>query len=243
MNKTNRYGELDLIRGFALLLMMVQHCQIVWNFVFVGKPTAENWAESVGRIGALLFLLLVGVSGYLSFSFKEKQSSFAKISTKFLKRGTFLMGWGFVISLLTIFAIPYAPIYFGVLSFIGLNVILLPYFIKYQPLSWLFIFTAPVVGYFVSTYHPETLNWLLFGVYPSYFSSLDYWPLFPWITIVLLGVELARRLYKNGKRQFSVKEIKNISVLTWIGSHTLLLYLLHIPVLYVLFTCVKYLVF
>ncbi|MDQ5951030.1 MAG: hypothetical protein QG639_307 [Patescibacteria group bacterium] len=238
-----RYWEIDVVRAFALLFMLVQHTWLVWNFISIGDADAPLIAERIGKVGAVLFLVLVGVSGYILYSKIVKNCSDGEIDRLFFKRGLFLLGMGLVISLVTFIAIPQAPIYFGVLSFIGLSVILLPFFIRNNWLKWILIFAAPVVGYLLSLIHPKSYLLLPFGIYPVPFQSKDYWPFFPWISVVLAGVVIGEHVYTMGDRQFSIPAVTSKAVLTlqWIGSHTLLLYMLHLPVLYILLQTVKYL--
>jgi uncharacterized membrane protein len=242
MEKTQRYWEIDVIRGAAFLMMFVLHSMIVRNLVFKGEPTAPASGEAIGKTGALLFLVLVGVSGYISYSFKVKDHTFFSVAISFLKRGLVLLAWGFVITLVSYSVVPFAPILFGVLSLIGICVIFLPFFIKHKLLSWLFIFTAPVIGYAASTFHLSSIVLLGIGIYQQNLETLDYWPLFPWISIPLIGVELGRLVYLHGQRKIQLPKIDNwlMTGLTWIGSHSLALYLLHVPMLYILFSCIMY---
>lgn len=243
MKKSQRYWEIDVVRAIALLLMLVQHTLIVWNLLAAKVAKAPEWAEDIGRIGAILFLLLVGVSGYILFSKKNKVLTSQEIDSLFLKRGLFLLGLGIVVSLATFFVIPKSPIYFGVLSFIGLSIIFLPFLIKNAWLRWLTLFTAPVLGYLLSFVHPDTLAWLPVGIYPVPFYSSDYWPFFPWISLILAGVIIGQHLYTDGHRQIALPDKRSVlvAVLQYIGSHTLLLYMVHLPFLYVLLLGIQYL--
>lgn len=239
-----RIWEVDAARALALTLMLVQHVPTVWNVVFEGVPTTSLLFVYVGKVGALLFLALVGLSGWLSYLAKIQHHTFDEVNRLFFKRGLFLLCVGFIISIISFFVVPYAPILFGVLSLIGLAVILLPYFIKYPVLSWITMVTSPFIGHQVSSIHPATFNFIVVGSYPSTFRSLDYWPVFPWIGIVLIGVELGRRVYKTGRSKVPVTyfSIASASGVQWIGRHTLLLYVIHVPILYLLFSFFKSLI-
>jgi uncharacterized membrane protein len=80
------------------------------------------------------------------------------------------------------------------------------------------------------------MNWLIpIGFVPPKFFSIDFFPLFPWFGIVLIGIGLGHYLYPDGKRRFQIpiddqKEIiKNICFL---GRHSLYIYFLHQPILF-----------
>ena len=77
--------------------------------------------------------------------------------------------------------------------------------------------------------------WLVpFGARPDGLTSFDYWPLFPWLLIVFLGVELGTWLYPNGKKAKWIRKKKiSIKWLEFFGRNALLFYIVHIPVLYI----------
>lgn len=72
-----------------------------------------------------------------------------------------------------------------------------------------------------------------FGLtYPSFFSA-DYFPLLPWAFLFLFGTGLGRLLRT---RAFPLLRKRYPPALTFSGRHSLLIYLLHQPVYWLLFT-------
>ena len=67
--------------------------------------------------------------------------------------------------------------------------------------------------------------WLGFP-FPGFVSS-DYFPLLPWIFLFWSGYFLYRLRPEEPHR-----ELPRVAVLTWMGRHSLLIYLLHQPVVY-----------
>lgn len=64
--------------------------------------------------------------------------------------------------------------------------------------------------------------------------TVDYFPLFPWFGVVLFGVGLGAILYKDGKRQFKFPDLSRylpVRVVSAIGRRSLLVYLVHQPIL------------
>jgi uncharacterized membrane protein len=96
-----------------------------------------------------------------------------------------------------------------------------------------FIFIA--VGFFFSTITGPI--WLLFlGIHPATFSSVDYEPLFPWFGMVLIGMGLGDYFYNGNIRKFPVPRVPGslMRALTFPGRHSLVIYLIHQPIIILL---------
>lgn len=78
------------------------------------------------------------------------------------------------------------------------------------------------------------------GIHSSAFWSVDYTPLFPWFGVVLIGMGLGSYLYAGGVRQFSLQSLPDILVmpLSFLGRHSLVIYLVHQPVIILLLALV-----
>jgi uncharacterized membrane protein len=80
--------------------------------------------------------------------------------------------------------------------------------------------------------------WLLWlGLKPAGFITVDYFPLFPWLGVVSLGLFTGKTLYKDYKRRYYLPDLsKNIliKIFTYIGKHSLFIYLIHQPILIIL---------
>ena len=63
------------------------------------------------------------------------------------------------------------------------------------------------------------------------FYSTDYFSLFPWFFLFLTGFYLYQKVEKEGYLQTSFFSRK-IKLLAYLGKHSLLLYLVHQPVIY-----------
>jgi uncharacterized membrane protein len=71
------------------------------------------------------------------------------------------------------------------------------------------------------------------GLSPSNFFSVDYFPLFPWLGVVLGGYGLSFFITNTLQRLDALHIFRSphSSVLSWPGRHSLLIYLLHQPIL------------
>ncbi len=74
-----------------------------------------------------------------------------------------------------------------------------------------------------------------FGITYNGFATLDYEPLIPWFGVVLLGVSLGLVIYKNGVRQGLLTLLgempRILAPLCFLGRHTLIIYLVHVPII------------
>jgi uncharacterized membrane protein len=228
-----RYWEIDALRGTAVVMMVVFHT--VFSLDFFGMGTVDL-AFGFWRLFALatatLFIAIAGVSLWVSSARAAAYLDRRGIAVKNLKRGAgiFLIGMG--ISLVTWLLLPGEFILFGVLHAIGLSIALSPLFLglgKWNlPAGALLILVAPLVW---RARGPLALAWL--GVHPAGFASLDYVPLIPWLGVFLVGMGLGVLLYPGGRRGFPARgeERPPLRPLTLLGRHSLVIYLVHVPVI------------
>lgn len=182
--------------------------------------------------GASLFVGIAGLSLTLRFT-REKESHNLSLFPKYLKRGFLLLAYGVVITIVTYFAFPEAYIRFGVLHCLGVSTILAYPFISRPQLSLPLGLGCIALGNVLSnrSFPFSSLFWL--GFKPQNFLTLDYFPLFPWFGVVLLGIFFGNLLYPLGKRCFTFSEKPHplLQGLAFLGRHSLTIYLLHQPVI------------
>lgn len=229
MSKHFRFWEIDSLRGVAIVMMVVFHFLYDLNF-FAGKNLvldAGFWLY-FARITATIFLFLVGVSLTLSYA---KARNAKKLSFfKYAKRGAGIFILGMLITLVTFIFLRNGYIIFGVLHFIGIAIILAYPLIRYKYANLFLGAGFVAVGIFLRNFTFD-FNWLVWlGFMPKVFYTLDYFPIFPWFGVVLIGIFFGNLFYKNYKRNFRLKDLsKSVPVksLSFLGKHSLLIYLLH----------------
>lgn len=76
-----------------------------------------------------------------------------------------------------------------------------------------------------------SVGWLYpLGLTAPGFYSADYFPLLPWFFLFLLGTGLGGWCLEN--REAPLLALRLPAALTWPGRHSLVIYVLHQPVLY-----------
>jgi hypothetical protein len=71
-------------------------------------------------------------------------------------------------------------------------------------------------------------NLMVFGIYSADFSSSDYYPLIPWLGVFLYGAAIGKFCYMD-KRQSIFKFTFKDNIISKLGRHTLIIYLVHQP--------------
>ena len=124
-DKKQRFWEIDVARGIAVILMITYHIIYDLNFFHI---ISVNLFEGffllfLYPIGAT-FLFLVGISLTLSYAKAETVMTKRQRHWKFLERGVFIFGLGMLVTLGTWAYLGQGYVVFGVLHCIGLSILL-----------------------------------------------------------------------------------------------------------------------
>ena len=185
------------------------------------------------HLGTSLFVMVAGFSLILRHRRMEGMPHklyCLAIAKRALK--VFLVGVAFAIiaDILIYFFIGGEFMYFDFLMMMGLSMVLCIPFVGLKKWSVIPAIILIAIGFFLSTISgPVCL--MPFGVLPDGFLPRDYFPLLPWVGIMLLGSALGSILYPDGRRRFKVKDNpKKIGkFLSFLGKQSLKVYVLHIP--------------
>ena len=240
--KRPHYGLLDTVRGVCILSMVAYHGMYDLVDIF-GLPSAWYtglpgyiWQQSI----CWTFILLSGLCWQLS--------------RRHVKRGLLLVGCGAAITLITWLVMPSQRILYGVLNLLGLSALLLiPLDKVFRKIpAWaglggallLFALTKNVsrgsLGFegLVLCRPPRWLyatDLLAVVGFPSpSFWSTDYFPLLPWFFLFCAGYFLWSLLDKSPRAKELLRP--GLRPLSFLGRHSLALYLIHQPALMAVFT-------
>ena len=238
-NNSERFIEIDIFRGLALFLMIVAH--IVWDLdYFKIIPMNDNIYSTYVEVIPLLFFLIVGLS--LIVSKKkienktiEEQNRYYK---KLIARGLKIIGFGMILTIGSFIFIPDKPIFFGVLHCIGLSIILSVPILKYKNFAFLYSILFIFLSLIVTQCTVEQPNFLQFivGLHQTdvWKYTIDYFPLLPWFTLIIIGIAVGDLLYSGDKRTFRLPDLsryKSLKIFQWVGQHSLGIYLIHQPII------------
>ena len=236
MDPGSRLWEIDCARGIAILMMVLFHTIFDLSFFSVYPvDVAYGFWRYFAYATASLFLIIVGISLVVSHASAATKLSGFPLARKYLLRGAGIFLLGLLVTLATWAYLHEGYVIFGILHLIGVSVMLSPLFFRLKKLNILVGFVCIGTGYLVSGLAgPAYL--LPLGIVPAGFSSVDYTPFFPWFGMVLIGMGLGEVLYADGVRRFSLRPLPDLLVtpLSFLGRHSLVIYLVHQPVIILL---------
>mgnify|MGYP001182196722 CR=1 FL=1 len=134
------------------------------------------------------------------------------------------------ITLVTFIAYPESYIRFGVLHLISVAIILGSLLIRNNFLLICLIFISLILGSIFSQIVLTTPLLMPLGIVYKEFYTLDYFSVFPWISLVFTGIVFARFLDGNGLLK-NFKIFPRFKMFEEIGKKSLIIYLVHQPVL------------
>ncbi|MDM8528029.1 heparan-alpha-glucosaminide N-acetyltransferase [Anaerolineales bacterium HSG24] len=235
--KQPRLWEVDTVRGIAIMLMVFYHFMWDLNFLHLYPLNIYGTAwQSFARSVATIFIFVLGLSLTLSYQRVRPHKSSGYIFQKHLWRGGQIFGLGMVITIATYFFIgPNGFVIFGILHLLGFAVVFGYPFLALN--KWIALLTGlGMIGlgaYLDGLTSPSPwLIWL--GIKQVGRSMVDFYPVLPWTGIVLLGIFTGHSLYPNGQRHFDLFDLSDqppVPGLCFLGRHSLLIYLVHQPIL------------
>jgi len=218
MTSKHRYAEIDVLRATAIVLMVLFH--LVYDLREFGGINI-NYQDPVwfliGKASALLFMFISGLA-----------SGFSRSP---VKRGIKVLFYGMGITVVTYLAMKDMYVRFGILHFLGVTMILSPLFYALSSrMLWALVGVSAVLGFWFKGLLLETSLFLPFGLMYKEFGSIDYYPLFPYISVTFLGVLAYRYLYAQRTTPlFAFRQ--TFRPIQWLSRNSLMIYLVHQPIL------------
>lgn len=232
-----RIWHIDFLRALAIMLMIIYHLVFDLGY-FTGLEIdySSGFWYWEGKAAALLFIFLAGLS-----------SGFSRNN---VKRGLKVLGFGLVITLVTYLIFQEQYVRYGILHLLGTGMLLFPV-LQRLPNIWLVIsaLTIALAAIPMQDILVGTRLFLPLGLMYQGFETVDYYPLIPYFAVFLLGIVAYKKYYSNVSsneaRNLSCNECNNVSRLrkyiTMISKHSLVIYLLHQPIMLGIIFLIKFL--
>jgi len=231
-----RLWEIDALRGIAIIQMVFYHFMWDLNYFGLFKATMLQGPWQIfARSIASQFLLILGLSLTLSYRRAAQKAEQPRLWGKYLRRGLEIFGLGMLITIATYFFIGAGYVRYGILHLLGSCVILAYPFLGRN--RWLSLWAGAAI--IIAGWGLQSIvvswPWLIWlGVRQAGLYMVDYYPLLPWGGLALVGVFAGSTLYPQGRRIFGLPawgQTPPIRGLRFLGRHSLLIYLIHQPIL------------
>ena len=250
----NRAFELDLLRGFAIFMMILHHFAYDLRYIFeynvfsfIGQNCDWFWAF-LHPFFIFIFVVISGICCQFS------RNNF-KRSLKLL-----IVALGFTVVTITAdhFLDLGCSIYFNVLHLLFVSTLLFAVFDHVEQKKYgernsrngdavlflivmAFFFLLNGIHYYHYKIHSGFVSILGIEPHPDYAWTVgDELGLIPWVGVFFLGVLIGRHVYKKKETLFpnAPKAVHAVSKpFEWIGRNSLLVYILHQPIV----LCILYL--
>ncbi len=236
-NSNNRINSIDFLRGISIIFVVFYH--LIFDLVELYDKKIFFWGTDYFEFIHYLFLLVLFIVSGISTSF----------SKNIFKRAATVILSAYTITFITVISMPEQIILFGVLHYLGYSMMIYGFFEKIsKKIKWYikFIFYIFLYIVFFNIYTESSLNFIFtkikipsillesdflypFGIVNENFTSSDYFPILPWIFVFLIGTAISDPIL-NKKLPEKFYNFKS-SFITFIGKHTLVIYLIHQPII------------
>ncbi len=197
--------------------MLIYH--FFFDMEYFGKISLSSpfWYFFPRFIGGT-FIFVAGISLSLA---KRKYGE--HLTRKTVKRALMYLLLGIIITAVTLPTPCYVR--FGILHFFGLAVVLGSFFAGYRKLPAAAGAILFIVGLGLNhiVIDGEYLVWL--GIMPPNFCTLDYYPLLPWLGVMLVGISVGNQFNLNYRLPDFLKTVN------FLGRRSLTIYMIQHPVI------------
>lgn len=231
---SNRIWQIDLLRGIAIILMILFHLIVdLKDFYAYNLDYFQGSWYIEGKISAILFILLSGISSTLGH--------------RSTLHGCRVFMWSMILTMVTYFYNESDYILFGILHFLGISLLSAHFMRKLSIVQLLVASCATImIGLLFSARFVTNPYLFPLGLMTSTFISLDYYPLFPWYGVFLWGIILGKIVCSHQKKLATTNQVSPmqskalthlqqpihyLNRIIWLGQHSLAIYLIHQPVL------------
>jgi uncharacterized membrane protein len=225
VTRAQRVRAVDVLRGFALLAMVVYHFCFdlaYWRLAAFDFYRDPWWLHA--RTAILSgFLLLAGISLVLAERTVDGRARFWRHVVR-------IAGCAAAVSVASYLVFPQSYIWFGVLHAIAVSLVLVRPVAQSPRLALIAGLIVIVAGTMFQApwFDHRALGWL--GLVTAKPRTEDYVPLFPWTGVLLVGITVGHVLVRTHFRSIGFAA-NGPRLLAWMGRHSLAIYMVHQPLL------------
>lgn len=227
-----RIWELDAARGLCIIGVIIVHLLFDLRELFGLRFDTPLWFDMIQKYGGILFIVLSGIC--------------ITLGKHHVIRGLIVAFCAGIITLVTLLMFRKEDglyIFFGILHLLAFCMLT---YGAYRRLPWPVILVigiaAVAAGIWFTTLTVEQRFLFPIGLTYKGFMAGDYFPIFPNVGYFMIGVVLGRTVYKKKKTLFPKANENNVFIrfFSFFGRHSLLIYLVHQPLIYGTCSLVRY---
>jgi uncharacterized membrane protein len=208
----------DTTRGYAILAMIFFHIPYSIEFVFDQSYLIDTtFYPYIGILIGSLFIILSALN-----------ATHTTDAYKLIKRGLRVLSYAMGLTVVTYLIS--MPIHFGILHVLGTSLILVGILKSQKKLLYILILLL-LLALSLSEYGKIVL-----GFPPATYAAFDYYPLIPWALLYGLAYIGGHKIDKT-----TLQTTHNFNIIQKIGQRSLVIYLVHQPILLIILYCIKFL--
>ncbi|NLY70933.1 MAG: DUF1624 domain-containing protein [Clostridiales bacterium] len=243
-----RIWELDFLRGFCILLMIIDH--IFYDLAFIFQ---EEWFGGIEGEGLLYLITDFSRTVYFPslarkiirpiavFLFIFISGISCSFSHSNIKRGIRLAVVALALTAVN-FGLDFLmqqqdqlTIRFGILHLLASSILIFCLLKRLGKLAMVVIAILAIIFGTYYLYNPLETNISYMAILVKSTTNLysaDYFPILPFIGYFLIGAALGPLLYKHRTSLFPIDNLNRIRPVLFFGRNALIVYLIHQPVIY-----------
>ncbi len=219
-----RIPFLDILRAVAVIWMIIFH--VTYDMRMFGLNQidfSEGFWFAFPRLIAGTFLFCVGIA--LNYTHKEKMNAPAMFK-RLKKLGISAL----LVSIGTYLVFPQQWVYFGTLHCILVGSLLGALFVHHRTAALITMILILLLQYGVGF----DIKWVSSILQKP---SMDFIPIYPWFWVILAGILLGPYL----SRITVLQKLKTPAFMDFLGRHSLVIYLVHQPLIFGLLSLYQFL--
>ena len=226
-----RYPIIDSLRWISVIWMILYHANYLLEHVFMWDifPGNDIFWHFLGYSVAVIFISLAWIVSVLSTQHISLSQSFQKALARF----TILAISALTVTVVTYFVIPEQRISWWILHFFALVSIVSLLTVRMRWYAFFIGIGVLSLPYLSLPMHDSIL--LIPIILSSWvYYSADYYPLIPWFWYYLIwqGIGWLFLSHKHTMISYANRDIPGGRYFGWIGRYALVIYMIHVPLLY-----------
>ncbi|MEM4455973.1 MAG: heparan-alpha-glucosaminide N-acetyltransferase [Archaeoglobaceae archaeon] len=215
-----RYWQIDFARGIAVILMLFFHLFFDASYFQKIELSGAFWFVFPRFIGGM-FIFISGFT--LSYTHRDR----TLFSVSKLRRIAKFAVIAIAITIATMMFAPDEFVVFGIIHFFAVASLLAMFFVKKEKVCLFLGVCLTILGFYIQQFRFPFWHLFWLGLIPEGFRTLDYYPLLPWFGVMLLGMYFGKKIRL---RAVNYKE----NFVSFLGRHSLAIYLIQHPVIVLL---------